>query len=207
MVYSESLVHYIKQLEAKQCPHCCPTKSVREERPEEPTEYPTSDCSTGLYRDAGSSDKAEEPAEEAFDTPLADQLMQQEMQSLRRALFEMQRERFEHEHAQCVTDQTANAQQTASNRRLETELDQAETQVSLLQQECARLLESKSHYEELAQRLQHDTRRLKREQRESSDAQAAENEILRKQLEIVEKKVAKLQSELSSMHHQAQSEY
>lgn len=157
--------------------------------------------------------------DEAFDPTgirLADQLMQQEMQSLRRALFEMQRERFEHEHAQFVTDQVeqiGGAQQSELNGRQElvlaqqeAELDQAAAQLSLLQQECARLSESKSYYEELAQRLQLEVHRLKLEQRDASEAQAAENEILRRQLELVEKKAAKLQGELASMQHQAKSE-
>lgn len=143
---------------------------------------------------------------------LLDALMQEEVNSLRRAVAQMQSGRHEVEHARLIADTMAQMSRSEHDTlsqaqlekigELEAELTDAHAEINSLQRKLAREQDEKQRLEAKCEELAGEVRQLKLQQRRRDDEQSAEGEILRRQLHSLERQARQSQAALLASQRQ-----
>ncbi|KAF1334158.1 Kinesin-like protein, partial [Globisporangium splendens] len=206
----ESLYRYIQQLENRKCEQYLPTS------------HHASNISTG-----GSPEKrdghaqpceGDDPAGNDAETPrahsppsasashLSDDIMQEEINSLRRTIVEMQCDRHEFEHARLVANTLIDVRKTegdalhhhriAQLQQQQADLDDADVKIGQLESQVARLRDENTTLKSSSSHLRQEMSRLQLQLKQWEEGQNAEAEILRRRLEFAERQAQRAQLEL-----------
>ncbi|RLN93317.1 hypothetical protein BBJ28_00002117 [Nothophytophthora sp. Chile5] len=206
----ENLHRYIRQLEVSRCQACRSQQPSQEpqctgEDGDQTTALPTPGSTACTPEEDPATDwvEAEEVdhADLHSDIVIMDDLMREEMQSLRKALADMMRDLHaqerEHRVAQTVT-KVAEQQLDTRHRSQQQIIQQQEAELHDALATIASLETKLEHLGENARRLRAELQRLSEKQIEQQQGESAEAEILRRQLDAAEKHVKNLQRKLTA---------
>ncbi|GLE04392.1 hypothetical protein PINS_up013334 [Pythium insidiosum] len=141
---------------------------------------------------------------------LADDVMQQELVTLRQALAELQRQQHQRQHLDRVSQQLdavslaateeLHVRQAREIELLELQANEADATIAALQ---AQLRDAAEQQAAIQQRLETELRQLQTALRHCEQAGAAESEILRRRVETLERQNHSREVELSSLRREA----
>lgn len=137
---------------------------------------------------------------------LADGLIQEEINSLRRAVAEMQCDRHEAEHARLVAKAMMDVRKVegdALRRHQIVQIEQqqanlldADVKIGHLERQVAQLCKDNDVLESTSSHLRLEVKHLRQQQEQWEEGQSAEAEILRRRLDVLEKQAKRSQLEL-----------
>lgn len=137
---------------------------------------------------------------------LVDDLMQEELNSLRRAVAEMQCDRHEVEHARCLASAMLQMSHVEGGELYHTQAERMQQQdvaledvrfkVTSLERGLVQLQAEKLRLEATCASLCLELKQLKEQQTQYGEAENAETEILRRRLAVFEKQAKKAQMDL-----------
>uniref|UniRef100_K3WZC1 Kinesin-like protein n=1 Tax=Globisporangium ultimum (strain ATCC 200006 / CBS 805.95 / DAOM BR144) TaxID=431595 RepID=K3WZC1_GLOUD len=206
----ENLYRYIQQLENRKCEQCRTTShhasDVSAERSVEKHDGHAQSWEGDDPADNDSEPPRTHRVPSASVTRLSDDIMQEEINSLRRAIAEMQCDRHEFEHARLVANVLIDVRKTeedalhhhqiAQLQQQQTDLEDADVKIGLLETQLAHLRDEKTALESSSSQLRQDVSHLQQQLKQWEEGQSAEAEILRKRLDLAEKQAQRAQLEL-----------